>query len=184
MGRFRVSLRGAWQSWPVELTSPLTVEAAEAALRAAVTRRATWHIEDPVGRLSPRVVTGRVGSDGEIQLTAFGPSGRNSWRRTLRARLLSVPDGCVLAGTFPPSVFTQGFAVVWFVLAALVTVGAAAAGVRDAAVGDWSSAPSALGVMGAGAGMGLWGLVLMAIGVRFARRDAAFLRAWLANLLV
>jgi hypothetical protein len=168
-----------WRVEPVEISSPLDREVAEARLVAGVTTRrqvlvGEW--ADP----DARVVFGGVSPRGG-RLTSLPRFARNSWSPLLRARLLPAGTGCRLVGTIGWHPFTRGFTAVWLGLASVFLVGGAG-GFGVLVAGDRVTAGDVL--------LSLMPAVLLSFGVGLVAvagsagwRDAAFLRGWLAERL-
>jgi hypothetical protein len=165
----------AWRSEPVELSTPLPVEAVRERLAAG--RGSRWRAGFMVGGGGYHVV-GRVGRR-RVALTVVRAGMRNSWMPEVRGRLEATATGSRLVARIGWSPFVKAFSAVWLGVVTAIFLGAAGRAVALAVTGE-ITAPDALfclvplAFMAFFVGLSSWGM--------WAARDSeAYLRSWLAG---
>lgn len=174
---FGIWLR-AWRSEPLAFVSPLSVRAVRARLIEGST--SYWRSAFTFGGFGGVRVVGRVGTR-RISLQAVQGGVRNSWRPLLRGRLEPAETGSRFVGRLGWSPFVRAFSALWLgcgCCALLVLV------VRAVALSlSGHSTADAFLVCLIPLGFVLFFVALTAWGIRAGRREATYLRSWMADRL-
>jgi hypothetical protein len=178
---FRWLIRG-WGSKPVELTSPMSVDAASYVLTSEVSGYGSRLLRGLSLGLGPRIVTGRV-EGGYVRLQALRPGIRNSWRPTLVGHIVPMPRGSQLLGELRMNTLVRVFSALWLGIDALFFVGGIVGLVGELLRGDPSKALSSLALAGIALGFAAFFIGLTALGAKMGDNDEAFLRQWLEERL-
>lgn len=178
---FRWWIRGL-RSVPVEVASPMPVEAASCALANEVTSYGSAMLSGLGLGLGPRIVIGKVEGD-YVRLQALRPGIRNSWRPILIGRLVPAPQGSQLVGQLGMSSFVKTFSALWLGFVAMFFAGGLLGIVVELLRGDPSKTIPFLAVAGIALGFTAFFIGLTALGSKMGDNDVAFLRQWVAEYL-
>lgn len=173
---------GGWRSVPVEIASPMPVEAASYALAHEVTSSRSAMLRRLSPRLGPRIVIGQVEGD-YVRLQAIRPGNRNTWRPILIGRLVPAPNGSQLVGQLDISSFVKTFSGVWLGLVAVFFVTGILGAVVEMLRDDPPRVLPFLAMTGIALGLAAFFMGLTALGFKAGDNDAAFLRQWIAKRL-
>jgi hypothetical protein len=177
IGRWARLWLSGWRSEPVVYESPLPVPAARERLIEASTSNWSAFMSGGGSGIS---VIGHVGTR-RISVQAVQPNVRNSWRSSVWGRLEAVGSGSRFTGKLGWSPFTKAFSGLWLGLvggAFLALVGRA---VVLASRGEATAEAFLFCLMPLG--MMLFFIGLTTWGIWAGRREAAYLRSWLADRL-
>jgi hypothetical protein len=166
----------AWRSEPLVLVSPLPVPV----VRARVIEGSTSYLRAAFrfGSSGGSHIVGRVGTR-RISLEAVTAGQRNSWRPMMRGRLDPEEAGSRLVGTLGWSPFVKAFSALWFSVIGCAFLGLVIRAVAMA-WGDDASVEAFL-ICLAPLGFALLFIGLTAWGIQAGRRQAMYLRSWLAD---
>ena len=174
---FGIWLR-AWRSEPWEFVSPLFVEEA----RTRLIEGSTSYLRSALtfGGGGGFSVIGRVGTT-RISLQAVQAGVRNSWRPLLRGRLEPAGTGSRFAGTIGWSPFIRAFSGLW--LGGVCCFFLALAGRAAALAWRGEATADAFLICLAPLGFVLFFVALTSWGIHAGRREAEYLRSWMADRL-
>jgi hypothetical protein len=167
-----------WRTDPVDLTSPMALDDAEAALATALETPATAARADPI--TTPRVVVGWV-RHRRIRAWATPPGIGYSWNSMLRARLESAPEGSRLIGRLGCSPTERVFSAVLMACAVALSVSGLVLLTRSEAHGHGTGGYLPL-YLGPVAFMAFF-VGLIGVQGSAGRKNAQFLLGWLARTL-
>lgn len=168
---------GAWRSEPVVLVSPLPVPAVRERLIEASTSNWAAFMSGGGSGIS---VIGHVGTR-RISVQAVQPNARNSWRSSVWGRLEPMETGSRFTGKLGWSPSTKVFSGLWLGFVVCFFLALVGRAVVLASRGEATAETFLFCLMPLG--MMLFFVGLTSWGIWAGRREATYLRSWMADRL-